>query len=324
MRRLWTAAAVVCIAMAASAASFGQDGGRFPTKPITFIVPWPAGGSTDITMRAVADVASKHLGQPIVVDNRAGASGTLGPATMAAGAKPDGYTIAQMPITVFRVPMMQKATWNPARDFTYIAHLTGYTFGIIARADGPFKTWNDVIAYAKDNPGKVTYGTPGAATSLHIGMEQIANASGIKLTQVPFKGAAESSAAVLGGHTMLAAEGTSWKPLVDSGQLRVLMIWTDKRSPNWPDVPTLRDLGYPFSYDSPFGIAGPKGMDPAVVKKLHDAFKVAIEDKSVVELLARYDMPVRYMDSAEYTKFVDVVTMQERAVLERIGLLRKD
>jgi tripartite-type tricarboxylate transporter receptor subunit TctC len=324
MRRLWTAAAVLCITVAASAASFGQDGGRFPAKPITFIVPWPAGGSTDITMRAVAEVASKHLGQPIVVDNRAGASGTLGPATMAAGAKPDGYTIAQMPITVFRVPMMQKATWNPARDFTYIAHLTGYTFGIITRGDSPFKTWQDVIAYAKDNPGKVTYGTPGAATSLHIGMEQIAAASGIKLTQVPFKGAAESSAAVLGGHTMLAAEGTSWKPLVDSGQLRVLMIWTDQRSPNWPDVPTLRDLGYPFSYDSPFGVAGPKGMDPAVVKKLHDAFKAAIGDKSVVELLARYDMPVRYMDSAAYTKYVDVVTAQERAVLERIGLLRKD
>lgn len=324
MRRLWTAAAVVCMTVAASAASFGQDSGRFPAKPITLIVPWPAGGSTDITMRAVAEVAGRHLGQPIVVDNRAGASGTLGPATMAATAKPDGYTISQMPITVFRVPMMQKATWDAGRDFTYIAHLTGYTFGIITRADSPFKTWQDVIAYAKDNPGKVTYGTPGAATSLHIGMEQIAAASGIKMTQVPFKGAAESSAAVLGGHTMLAAEGTSWKPLVESGQLRVLMIWTDKRSSNWPDVPTLRDLGYPFVFDSPFGVAGPKGMDPAVVKKLHDAFKVAIEDKSVVELLGRYDMPPRYMDSAGYTKFVDVVTAQERAILDRIGLLKKD
>lgn len=158
MRRLWTAAAVVCMTVAASAASFGQDSGRFPAKPITLIVPWPAGGSTDITMRAVAEVAGRHLGQPIVVDNRAGASGTLGPATMAATAKPDGYTISQMPITVFRVPMMQKATWDAGRDFTYIAHLTGYTFGIITRADSPFKTWQDVIAYAKDNPGKVTYG----------------------------------------------------------------------------------------------------------------------------------------------------------------------
>ena len=324
MRRLWTMGAAFCLAVAASPCVIAQDSGRFPAKPITLIVPWPAGGSTDIAMRAVSEVAARHLGQPIVVDNRAGASGTLGPATMAATAKPDGYTIAQMPITVFRVPMMQKTSWDAARDFTYIAHLTGYTFGIIARGDSPFKTWNDVIAYAKENPGKVTYGTPGAATSLHIGMEQIAAASGIKLTQVPFKGAAESSAAVLGGHTTLAAEGTSWKPLVEAGQLRVLMIWTDKRSPNWPDVPTLRDLGYPFVFDSPFGVAGPKGMDPAVVKKLHDAFKAAIEDKSVVELLARYDMPVRYMDSAAYTKFIDVVTAQERAVLDRIGLLKKD
>ena len=324
MRRLWTMGAAFCLAVAASPCVIAQDSGRFPAKPITLIVPWPAGGSTDIAMRAVSEVAARHLGQPIVVDNRAGASGTLGPATMAATAKPDGYTIAQMPITVFRVPMMQKTSWDAARDFTYIAHLTGYTFGIIARGDSPFKTWNDVIAYAKENPGKVTYGTPGAATSLHIGMEQIAAASGIKLTQVPFKGAAESSAAVLGGHTTLAAEGTSWKPLVEAGQLRVLMIWTDKRSPNWPDVPTLRDLGYPFVFDSPFGVAGPKGMDPAVVKKLHDAFKAAIEDKSVIDILDRYDMPVRYMDSAAYTKFIDVVTAQERAVLDRIGLLKKD
>ena len=324
MRRLWTIGTALCLVVTVSKCVIAQDSGRFPAKPVTLIVPWPAGGSTDIAMRAMSEVAAKHLGQPIVVDNRAGASGTLGPATMAATAKPDGYTIAQMPITVFRVPMMQKTSWDAARDFTYIAHLTGYTFGIITRADSPFKTWQDVIAYAKDNPGKVTYGTPGAATSLHIGMEQIAGASGIKLTQVPFKGAAESSAAVLGGHTTLAAEGTSWKPLVEAGQLRVLMIWTDKRSPNWPDVPTLRDLGYPFVFDSPFGIAGPKGMEPAVVKKLHDAFKAAIEDKSVIEVLSRYDMPVRYMDSAGYTKFIDVVTAQERAILDRIGLLKKD
>ncbi|NKB16070.1 MAG: tripartite tricarboxylate transporter substrate binding protein [Sphingomonadales bacterium] len=324
MRLFATAVVVIGLAAAASPRAVGQDSGRFPSKPVTLIVPWPAGGSTDITMRAMSEVAARHLGQPIIVDNRAGASGTLGPATMAANAKPDGYTICQIPITVFRVPMMQKTSWDATRDFTYIAHLTGYTFGIITRADSPFKTWNDVIAYAKENPGKVTYGTPGAATSLHIGMEQISAASGIKLTQVPFKGAAESSAAVLGGHTMLAAEGTAWKPLVEAGQLRVLMLWTDQRSPNWPDVPTLRDLGYPFAYDSPFGVAGPKGMHPAVVKKLHDAFKAAIEDKSVVDVLSRYDMPVRYMDSAGYTKFVDVVIAQERAVLDRIGLLKKD
>ena len=180
----------------------------YPTKPVTLIVPWPAGGSTDIAMRAIAEAATKHLGQTIVIDNKPGASGTLGPAVMAANAKPDGYTIAQMPITVMRLPLMQKTAWDALKDFTYIVHLTGYTFGITTKADGPFKTWADVVAYAKANPGKVTYATPGAGTSLHIGMEQIAARSGIQLTHVPFKGGAETNAAVLGGHTTLQADCT--------------------------------------------------------------------------------------------------------------------
>ena len=108
---------------------------EYPTKPITLIVPWPAGGSTDISMRAIADSASKFIGQPIVIDNKAGGGGTVGPATMAAAAKPDGYTIAQLPITVFRLPLMQEVSWDPAKDFSYIIHLTGYTFGVTTSAE---------------------------------------------------------------------------------------------------------------------------------------------------------------------------------------------
>src|SRR6478672_13345639 len=175
--------AVAAAGMLISAAAGAQD---YPTKPITLIVPWPAGGSTDISMRAIADSASKFIGQPIAVDNKAGGGGTVGPATMAAAAKPDGYTIAQIPITVFRLPLMQDVSWNPDKDFTYIVHLTGYTFGVTTSAESPFKTWQDVVDFAKKNPGKVTYATPGAGTSLHIGMEQIAGMAGVKLTQVPF------------------------------------------------------------------------------------------------------------------------------------------
>ena len=129
-RGLMAVVATVCGLAATGAAA--QD---YPTKPITLYVPWAAGGSTDITMRAIAEVASKHLGQPIVVENRAGGGGTVGPATMAATAKPDGYTISQIPITVFRLPLMQKTTWDAQKDFTYIIHLTGYTFGVTAKPD---------------------------------------------------------------------------------------------------------------------------------------------------------------------------------------------
>jgi len=173
--------AIAAIGMLISAAAGAQE---YPTKPITLIVPWPAGGSTDISMRAIAESASKILGQPIAVDNKAGGGGTVGPATMAAAAKPDGYTIAQIPITVFRLPLMQDVSWDPAKDFTYIVHLTGYTFGVTTSAESQFKSWQDVVDFAKKNPGKVTYATPGTGTSLHIGMEQIAGLAGIKLTQV--------------------------------------------------------------------------------------------------------------------------------------------
>ena len=213
------------------------------------VVPWPAGGSTDVVMRAVA---AKHLGQPILVDNKPGANGTLGPAVMAASAMPDGYTIAQIPGSVWRLPLMQKMTYDALKDFTYIVQLTGYTFGITTRADGPFKSWQEVVAFAKANPGKVTYASPDASSLLYIGMEQIAANSGIQLTHVSFKGGAETNAAVLGGHTMLQADSSGWKPLVDAGQLRLLAIWTADLSKNWPDAPTLNELGYPFVFDAPF------------------------------------------------------------------------
>jgi tripartite-type tricarboxylate transporter receptor subunit TctC len=314
------ALSIAATAMAAVAVpAFAQD---YPVKPVTLIVPWPAGGSTDIAMRAIAEAAGKHLGQPIVVDNKAGGSGTVGPATMAATGKPDGYTIAQIPITVFRLPLMQKTTWDPLKDFTYIVHLTGYTFGVTSNAESQFKTWQDVVDYAKQNPGKITYATPGAGTSLHIGMEQIAAKAGIKLTHVPFKGGAETNAAVLGGHTALQADSSGWKPLVEAGKLRLLMIWTANRSKNWPDTPTLKELGYPFVFDSPFGVAGPKGMDAKIVAKLHDAFKRAIDEPAVQEQLAKYDMVVNYKNTEDYKKFVAETIEAERKVLSDLGLAK--
>ena len=316
---------VLTILLAAFAAGVGaqvsaQD---YPNKPITLIVPWPAGGSTDVTMRAMAESASKVLGQPVVVDNKAGGSGTVGPATMAASAKPDGYTIAQIPITVFRLPLMQNTPWDALKDFTYIVHLTGYTFGVTTKADSPFKSMQDVIEFAKKNPGKVTYATPGAGTSLHIGMEQIAAKAGVKFTQVPFKGGAETNAAVLGGHTMLQADSTGWKGLVEAGQLRLLTIWTAQRSKNWPNVPTLKELGFPFVFDSPFGVAGPRGMDPKVVAKLHDAFKKAVEDPAVQATLAKYDMVANYKNTEDYRKFVLENIETERKVVDMLGLSKK-
>jgi tripartite-type tricarboxylate transporter receptor subunit TctC len=315
------AVAVAGFAAVAPGAALAQT---YPVKPVTMVVPWPAGGSTDIVMRAISEAAAKHLGQTIVIDNKPGASGTLGPAVLAATAKPDGYTLAQIPITVMRLPLMQKVTWDPRKDFTFILQLTGYTFGITAKADGPYQSWRDLVAFAKDNPGKVTYATPGTGTSLHIGMEQIAAKAGMQLTHVPFKGGAETNAAVLGGHTTLQADSTGWKPLVEGGQLKLLAIWTAERSKNWPQTPTLQELGYPFVFDSPFGIAGPKGMDAEVVRKVHDAFKKALEEPALIETMAKYDMVPRYLDTEGYRKAIEEVIAGEQAALEKIGLTKKE
>ncbi|MFL6622137.1 MAG: tripartite tricarboxylate transporter substrate binding protein [Sulfurifustis sp.] len=308
------------IAFVLAAVTFGAVAADFPTKPITLIIPWPPGGTTDIAMRAIAETASKHLGQPIVIDNKPGASGTLGVAAMAATAKPDGYTIAQIPITVFRLPHMTKMTFDPNKDFTYIANLTGYTFGIVVKADSPWKTFRELLDYAKANPGKIKYASPGAGTSLHITMEQIALKEGIKWTHVPFKGNAETNAAVLGGHVQASADSTGWGPLVNAGDLRLLVTWGAQRTKNWPNVPTLKESGIDIVSESPFGIAGPKGMDPKVVRALHDAFKKAIDDPAVLAMLTKFDMVPNYMDTASYQKFAAAQIVQEKAMVERLAL----
>ncbi|MFM9942017.1 MAG: tripartite tricarboxylate transporter substrate binding protein [Hyphomicrobiaceae bacterium] len=299
-----------------------QSAAAYPNKPITLIVPWGAGTGIDLWHRALAEAAGKILGQPVVVDNKAGASGTAGPATMAATAKPDGYTISHIPITVFRFPFMQKTTYDPLKDFSYIIHMSGFLFGTYCRTDSPFKTFKDVIAFARAKPGELTYGSPGAGTSLHIGMEQIALREGIKWTHVPFTQG--SDAAVLGGHVMVMASGSQWWPHTDAGNMRVLVLWSEKRNPRIPDTPTLQELGYPFVFDSPFGIAGPKGMDPAVVKKLHDAFKLALDDPKARDIQKKYDYVERYMDSAAYTRFVGEQVAEQKTVLEKLGLAKKE
>jgi tripartite-type tricarboxylate transporter receptor subunit TctC len=296
---------------------------EFPAKPVILICPWPPGGSTDISMRVLAETTSKYLGQPVVIENKAGGSGTVGGATMAATAKPDGYTVSQIPITIFRLPYMMKVTWDPLKDFTYIIHLTGYTFGVVVKADSPWKTWNEFIAYAKSNPAKVTYATPGAGTTLHITMETIAMRQGIKWIQVPMKGGGETTPAVLGGHVTATADSTGWAPQVDAGHLRLLVTWGNQRTKKWPDVPTLKELGFGIVSNSPFGIAGPKGMDPKVVKILHDAFKKGMEDPAYLKILERLDMEPFYKNTEDYVKYVKEMCEEEKVIVDKLGLRKK-
>ncbi len=315
LARMLAALAGAAAALFASAA-LAQ---AFASKPITLIVPWPVGGSSDLVLRSFAEAAGKQLGQTMVVENKPGASGTLGAVAMV-NAKPDGYTLTQTPITVFRIPHLQKVAFHPINDITYIIGMTGYTFGVVVRSDSQWKTFKDLIDYARANPGKVSYGSPGAGTSLHITMEEIAAANGVKFLHVPFKGVAENIQALLGGHIDVTADSTGWAPQVDSGRARLLVTWGAERTKRWPTVPTLKDLGYGIVSDSPFGIAGPRGMDPAVVKTLHDAFRRAMDDPNYLKTLERYDQPTKYMTGAEYTEYARKQFETDRVMMEKLGL----
>jgi len=318
MRRMGLLGAGV---LAALTAGIGEARAQaFPTKPVTLIVPWPAGGATDRHLRVLADATSKHLGQPVVIDNKPGASGTLGGATMAATAKPDGYTLAQLPITVFRLPYMQKVAFNPKTDFSFVIHVTGYTFGTAVNSKSPWQSWDDLLAYAKANPGKIRYATPGAGTTLHITMEQIALQQGIKWTQVPFRGEAEMTAALLGEHVEAAAGGTGMGPLVDSNDFRMLVVWTEKRSDRFPNSPTLVEKGHKIVSESPYGLAGPKGMDPKVMQILHDAFKKGMEEPGHLAILKELSQPVIYKNSADYKAFAMQIIEEQQAIIQQLGL----
>jgi len=310
----------VLVAAAVGLAASGAMAQSFPSRPVALIVPWPAGGTTDLVMRALATTTEKHLGQSITIENRPGAAGTLGPIQMAATASPDGYTVAQIPITVFRAPFMSRTTFDPTRDLTYVIGLTGYTFGVVVRDDAPWKTFGDLLADAKRNPGKINYGTPGAGTSLHITMEQIARQQGIQWTHIPFKGSADTTNALLGGHIHAVADSTGWAPQVEAGKFRLLVTWGVGRTRNWPNVPTLRDIGIDMVSNSPFGIAGPKGIDPKIVAALHDAFRKGLEDPAYVAAMAKFDQEPFYLGSEEYRAFALKQIAEQKQLIEELGL----
>jgi tripartite-type tricarboxylate transporter receptor subunit TctC len=311
------------LAIGASAALLARPAlaqGPFPDRPIRLIVPWPPGGSTDGQMRAMAEIASRHLGQPVVIENKPGAAGTLG-ALAVKDARPDGYLLTQMPISVFRLPhMTDRPNFDPLKDFTYVIHVTGYLFGVVVRADRPWRTWRDFLAHVKANPGQVTYGSPGVGSSLHITMEQIAERLGIEWVHVPFRGGAENMQATLSGTIDATADSTGWAPLVEAGQLRLLVVWSSERAKRFPDVPTLRETGIDIVSESPYGFAGPKGMEPAVVRRLHDAFKEALYDPAHLQTLERLDMQPVYLNSEDYAAFARRLWQEEGEMIRRLGL----
>jgi tripartite-type tricarboxylate transporter receptor subunit TctC len=291
----------------------------FPERPLTFICPWPAGGTADATMRALCVAAAKHLGQNIVFENKPGAAGMLGLKALVS-AKPDGYTIGQIPISVTRFSQLGMVQIDPNKDLTYLARTSGQNFGIAVTTNSPARSLSELVALAKSKPGVVTYASSGVGGATHVGMEEFALAAGIQFNHVPFKGGAEALQAVMGGHVDALADSSSWAPQVKAGKMRLLATWGEQRTGEFKDSPTLKDAGYNVVVDAPNGVGAPKGLDAAVAMKLREAFKVAVASAEFKTACDRIDAPVLYLDGPEYEAYVQAVYQKETKLIERLRL----
>lgn len=286
--------ALVCLA---SGSAFA-----FPNKPITLIVPYPAGGATDVVIRPLAEAAGKILGQPVLVENKGGGGGAVGVGSII-GKEPDGYLLSVVVTSLHRVAHINKLAFDTVKDVTPILRVGGYLYGILVHPDSKYKTLKDLIEETRARPGQVSYMASGIGTGGHIAAEEMAANAGVKFNHLPSKGDQESSAALLGGHVDFISTTSGWIPLVEAGKLKLLATYGEERVKRFPDVPTVKEAGYKVVHNSPIGIVGPKGMAPERVKVLHDAFHKALSDPGFLKAMATYEMPVLYQNTADFTKY---------------------
>jgi tripartite-type tricarboxylate transporter receptor subunit TctC len=297
---------------------------EFPTKHITLIIPMTAGGSMDVTGRALANAAKKFLGQPIIAEHIPGGGGTVGLAIMVK--KPaDGYTIAYIATNNLNINWhMREMSFHPLEDVTPIIRYSGMPSGIVVRADSPWKTLQEFLQYAKQNPQKVSYATAGIGLPPHLAMEELAILAGnIQWMHIPYKGGGECNTALLGGHVDMMAGGSFWAPLVDAGKFRLLASVAPFRFPRYPQVLTLREIGYDVAYSSPLDILGPKGMPKPILNKLHDALKKAMDDPEVVNALNIFDMVPIYLNPEDLAKASREEFEHMGKMVQKVGLQKK-
>ena len=310
---------VTAIMTAIFALGFSAIAAEYPTKPISLVIQYPPGGSTDLTARALANGAKKFLGQPVICENKAGGGGTVGVAIVAS--KPaDGYTIGIVTSSPTMAFHMGKLNFHPLNDLTPIMRWGNYLFGITVRADSQFKTMKDVMQYIKQNPEKLSYGSPGVGTPPHLAMEELSMVAGVKFTHIPSKGIAENNTALLGGHIDLISDSSGWAPLVDAGKFRLIAIWSEKRCERYPQVPTIKEIGYDVVARRHLGVIGPKGMPKPIVARLADAFKKSMDEPEFIEVMKKFDMPHFYLGTEGYEKYLRSDFENMEKLVKKLGL----
>ncbi len=303
----WKAVLLSCLALVCTvpsvAGALDADGARFPTQPINFILSLPAGSAGDLASRLISKEAETILGKPIVIVNKPGGAHTIATATIAK-AKPDGYTIGYVPPSpLFTVPFFEKLNYNPLEDLQAIIQYGEMRFGVITAPNAPFKTFKEMIEYARKNPGKMTYGTGGQNSIANISMEKIAREEHVRFTHIPFKATTEYQTALMGGHVMFSA-GEINASLLEAGELRLLLLFTEQRLPEYPQVPILKELGYKTSYPSLLAVMGPKGIPPGILKKLEDAYTIASRQPRVIKGMSEMHLSMVYRNSKDLTEYI--------------------
>ena len=292
----WGAASLAAPAITARAQSF-------PAKPIKLVIAFPAGGPTDITMRVLADNASKILGQPVIVENKPGAGGTL-PAQQLQTSPADGYTLAQIPLGVFRLPYTTKINWDPVKDISYVINVTGYAFGIVVPADSPLKNWQDFVAYAKANPGKLAFGH-GSSGSL-VSAAMLTELAGLQTVNVPYKSIPPALTDLLGGQIQFAfADTGNAVAQMNGGRMRGLGVTTKKRAGKAPNVPPIGETVKDYNVSAWFGLMAPAGIPADVQKKATATLMAVLAKPDVREKIQGVGIDLDVEDSATLAKTID-------------------
>jgi tripartite-type tricarboxylate transporter receptor subunit TctC len=292
----------------------------FPEKNITLLHAYSPGSSSSVTLRALGEAASRTLGKRIIIEDKPGAGGALAPTYMLKMGKPDGYTLSQLPQPILRIPHIQKVEFDVLNDFTWIIRIVDYTYALVVRNDAQWRNLTELVNSAKANPGKLTYATSGVGVTMHMVMEELASMNGIKWVHAPHRTTSEMMNAVIGGHIDMVAAAVSYAPLVDAGKIRVLAILGANRIKRWPQIPTAKEQGYDVNASSSYGIGGPKGMDPKIVKTLHDAFRKGLDDPDFIRTMEQYDQVRSYLNTEDYTRWAREQYAAEKLVVERFGL----
>ena len=309
--------AVAGVAAIMPLAAFAQA--DYPSKPITIIVPYGAGGTTDVMTRALAKSLSQQLKQTVIVENKPGVAGAMGVIQMKSSA-PDGYSLTMAPMGIFREPHLQSVPYDPIRDLTFIATVLTYDFAVTVKADSPFKTVQDLVDYAKQHPGDIDYSSPGRYTGNQVVMASLGKDQNVEFTHIPYKGDADATNALLGQHVKAAVVTNSILPHFKSGAVRVLATADAERNPYFKDVPTLKELGYNVVVPSPLGIAGPANLPAPIVEKLDQAIKAALQDPEVKRVSENFGVRTYYLGHNEYAAFAKKDYASEKALIDDLGL----